>query len=758
MNFARAYADDPYRIEPRVEPSGDGRGLDLRQALRFVWRSKWVIVVGAVVGACVALLKIAAMTPTYTASATVLFMPEQRNVVDIEDVLTRSAADDDLRNQIEILRSRTLMTRVVERVGLHGVPYFNPELQPGPGAFARALDWRSYVPWETLADVGIIDAPDPAPALAEADRVAAQKALARDILIYALVIQPVPNSRVIRLSMTLTDPQLAARAVNAVAQEYITAQLDASLAATREATVWLSERVEELKVEVAEAEAAVSTYRADLSERTGQTAQVLEQQLDSLNTALAAAQARRAAADIRHQRAREAMRDTDRLAVIREFQDSGTITAARARERELITGRAELARLVPEGHERLRLFDLRIAGQRNEIRGEAERIVNALESETAVATDEVETLRDQVSALEERLQAQGAEEVRLRELEREAEASGLIYQNFLGRLKETTQQQTLAEADAVILSPAEPPRHADSASKKRLAVVTTLFGAALGLGVAILLDRLNNTFREVEQLEELTGLQVLGTVPSLGSRMERHEVLQFVLEKPSSSLAEAIRSLRTSLLFSRVDEPPQVVMFTSTVPGEGKSTTSLLLALTSAQMGRSAIIVDCDLRRPSLNTFLGDRPDATSGLTDVLEGTMTLEEAATVDPVTGLTILAGFPGEGTVINAADVLASDRFGYLLEDLRERYDLVILDAPPTLSVTDARIVARRVDTTLYCVKWDATARDTVLEGLREFALVKPTIAGIVATMVNVRQSAHYGYGGYYRGGDGDPYHAN
>ena len=166
-----------------------------------------------------------------------------------------------------------------------------------------------------------------------------------------------------------------------------------------------------------------------------------------------------------------------------------------------------------------------------------------------------------------------------------------------------------------------------------------------------------------------------------------------------------MRGLRTSVLFSNLDQPPQVIMMTSSVAGEGKSTSALLLAITSVQMGKSAIIVDCDLRRPSLHAFFGERAKSSRGVRGVLEGSAT--------------------------------------------RARYDLVILDAPPVLAVTDAQIISKRTDTALYCVKWDETPRDIVLDGLRTFSLVSPDIAGLVMTMVSSDKSLSYGYkyGGYY-----------
>ena len=750
MNYAPRHPDD-YGIASPVDPVDDG--FDVRRAMALLWRARWKIGIGALVGLLLAAVQIAGTRPTYTAVATVLFSPEQRNIVDLKEVL-RQPTNDGLRNQIEILRSTNLMLRVVDRLRLTARAQFNPALAGPPGGLSRLrqfLSWRTYVPSGALAFLGIIPRPavrDPAdPRVAAAARTEARVRLSGMV-----VLSPVPASRVINIAVTTDTPALSAEVVNAIAHEYITAQLDAKLSATREATLWLSDRVEELKNELAAAEASVTTYQADLAARTGQTASVLEQQLGTLNLGLAQAAARRAAAEIRHLRARDAMTDPASIAAVTELQTSAAIAEARRQQRQLEVDRAELAGLVAPGHDRLRLYDARIDSVREAIRTEVERVVSTLGNEVRVAGDEETDLRAKVAALEERLQEQSGQEVKLRQLEREVEASRLIYQSFLGRLKETTQQEKLEEADAVVLSPAEPPRHADSGSRKRVVLLSLMLGAGLGLGASVLRERLDNAFRSLDDLQRLTGLSVLGTVPMAGRDARRADVMDHVLDRPSSHLAEAVRSLRTSLLFSHIDRPPQVVMFTSSEPGEGKSTTSLLLALTSAQMGKSAIIVDCDLRRPALADFFGERAVRNAGLRGVLDKSVTLADATVTDPVTGLAILSTDVQEGTVLSAADVLSSDRFGALLTTLRESYDLVILDAPPTLSVTDARIVAQRADATLYCVRWGVTPRDTVLEGLRELRLVRPNIAGVVATMVDVGKAGRYGYPGYTPGRGG------
>ena len=347
--------------------------------------------------------------------------------------------------------------------------------------------------------------------------------------------------------------------------------------------------------------------------------------------------------------------------------------------------------------------------------------------------------------------AQARSEIRLRQLEREAEASRALYETFLGRLQETQEQQSLQNADARVLSRAEPPTAPDAAGRARIVLAAAFGGALLGAGVIFLLDRLNNTFRSVGELEASTGLPVLASIPSLGTRKKRPYILDFIRSRPNSSLAEATRNLRTSILFSDVKTPPRVVMFTSAVPGEGKSTTSLLVALTSSQMGKSAIVVDCDLRLPTIAESFGT-DDASHGLLSVLAGETALDKAIHRDPHSTLHALTTRPAEvrGRVI-AADILASEQFRRLVRELREKYDLVILDSPPTLAVTDARIVAALADTVVFAVRSGQTPRDETLAGLRELQSVRAPIAGVVLTMVDEKRGGLYGYRSYgYRGG--------
>lgn len=359
--------------------------------------------------------------------------------------------------------------------------------------------------------------------------------------------------------------------------------------------------------------------------------------------------------------------------------------------------------------------------------------------------------------LERKALEQSKQAVAIRQLEREAQASRALYENFLARQKETSAQEDLQTPDARVLTPAEIPLIPLTTTVRRTQAMGLIAGALVGLGLILLLEKLNNSFRSSNQLEDLVGLPVLGSVPAIGRRLSRTMVVRRFLDKPKSSLAEAIRSLRTSILFSNVDNPPKVVLFTSALPREGKSTTALLMAMTSQQMGRSSIIVDCDLRLPALARVL-ETDDDKPGLLSLIEGSASLEDAITTDPETGTRVLMTKPSEPrSSVNAADLLSSKRFENLIKELSETYDRVILDAPPTLVVADARILSAYANAVVFVVRWDHTPHGAVLDGVKDLRSVNAPIAGTVLTLVNEKRAARYAYEsyGYYRGRYSDYY---
>lgn len=342
-----------------------------------------------------------------------------------------------------------------------------------------------------------------------------------------------------------------------------------------------------------------------------------------------------------------------------------------------------------------------------------------------------------ITDLSTRIATQSDELVTLQQLQREAEASRLIYEFFLNRLKETSVQQGLQQAESRILSAAVVPLvPATPRVPMVLGLAMSLAGFA-GVMMLLLREIRQNTFRTPEDLNNGTGYPVIGQIPLIPAR-NRSKVFDYLLQKPNSAAAEAVRDLRTSLLLSNIDRPPKVIMSTSSVPGEGKTTQSVALAINLGGLGKRVLLVEGDVRRRSLSTALG--LEKAGGYLSVLLGNAKLQDVVVPHPEMGIDVL---PSERSKGNAADIFASERFGALIQDMRQAYDYVIIDTPPVLAVTDARIIGRWADTTIYSVRWDSTSARQVAEGLRILRQVNVTIGGLVLGQISAKGMRRYGY---------------
>ncbi len=332
-----------------------------------------------------------------------------------------------------------------------------------------------------------------------------------------------------------------------------------------------------------------------------------------------------------------------------------------------------------------------------------------------------------LTEIEEQIAEQNADLAALTKLRREADATRVLYDTFLARLKETSVQIGLQQADSRILSRAVPgqlvrPR------KALIVAVSLLLGAMAGAALVLCRQFLHAGFRTGEALEATTGHPVLGQVPQLPDR-RRDGLVDYLRDSPTSAAAEAIRNLRTSILLQDAGGPPRVLVFTSSVPGEGKTTLSIALAQNLASLGKRVLLIEGDIRRRTFSEYF---PGLDAGaLLSVIGGDLTLAEGvATVDAL-GADVLVG----GTSArNAADVFTSDPFRRLIDEARAAYDFVLIDTPPVLVVPDARVIGQVADAILYVVRWDRTAAEQVAGGLRQFASVGLRVTGTVLTQID------------------------
>lgn len=680
--------------------------IDLFALFGTLWRGKWWIIfcalIGLFIGGYQAFVR---AVPVYTANSTVAFESREEQVVDLESVVGGLGGDQaSINTEVEVLRSRGLMEKVVLRLNLINDPEFNPLLRPE--AIYTIGNGIKFVREQIQGPLP--EAPRPN------DRAILDKAI--DLLLAKVSISNIRQSFVFRITTTTENPKKSALISNTLADLYILDQLEVKFEATETATEWLSDRVGELQVELEAAVEAVKDFNASSQLVSAEQLGGLNRQIKDLRdreaetkTAIETAQAQLTALDV-------ARRSGD-LNAMAAAADDRTLT----RTLGLISNGsvADDSAFQTRFGQIIDRATLNVDRLQNQLTAFSSSITN-LEAQTATQSDDL---------------------VQLQQLEREADASRLIYEFFLGRLKETSVQQGIQQADSRLLSAAVIPTSPSAPRKSMILALSLILGTMVGAALILLREFSQNTFRTAEDLENVTGYTVLGQIPSIPAR-RRSNVLKYLTDKPTSAAAEAVRNLRTSTLLSDIDHPPQVIMSTSSIPGEGKTTQSLSLAQNLSGLGKRVLLIEGDIRRRVFAEYFDIK--GKRGILSVLSGKMTLEDAVVYNDQLGADILIG---EKSQTNAADVFSSDAFGALMKDARSKYDYIIIDTPPVLIVPDARVIGQSVDAILYTVRWDKTTKRQVVQGLKSFSSVNLKVAGLVLGQISPKGMKRYGYGDDY-----------
>ncbi len=679
--------------------------IDLLALLRTVWRGKWLIGLSSGLALTAGIYYATEIAePRYAASAAIALQVKNPQVVDLDSVMSGVSTDDTSMNtEVEVIRSRGLLEQLVSELDLLNDPEFNTALRPDDGfSISELLPLR------------LGDTETPSVVVAQSEEVAMNATVNRVRGMVGASVQR--GTFILNIRATTGDPQKSALLANTLAQLYIEDQIAVKFKGTEEAVTWLSERVTTLEDELRQKEGQIATLLAE-------SELVSPEALEGLN---------RQAKDVRDRLAelqRQAAREQARLSELEAALKSGDIAEV-VRLANDATLR-QLAQRVEAGEDRaLELFERR-----------AETVLARGATDLERTTGQAESLESSLLRLQSQAEAQGADLAQLQQLEREAQATRTLYETFLARLKETTVQRGLQQADARILSSATP-GHMVEPRKARIAALALILGAMIGTGLVLLREAMRSGFRSPEELENQTGRAVLGQIPRMPIR-KRVQLVKYLNDKPTSAAAEAIRNLRTSVLLSNLDAAPKVILVSSSVPGEGKTTQAISLAHNLAGLGKKVLLVEGDIRRRTFNEYFKDKTDA--GLIAVLSEQVPFEKAV-LRP-------EGFPvdvlmGQKSSVNAADLFSSDAFRNFMARVREMYDYIVIDTPPVLVVPDARVIAAVADAIIYAVEWDATPRAQVTEGLKLFASVGAPVTGLSLSQIDPKKMKRYGYGGAVR----------
>lgn len=694
----------PRIVDPGPEPLDDE--IDLFAVVRTLWRGKVVII------ACMLIVMLIAgyyafmvAVPTYRATAQMALQLRQENVVDFESVLSGVSSDQaSINTEMEVIRSRALITQLVAQLALHEDPEFNRFLRPTEVlSFGIIKAWiRGWIPGQ---------APATGPAPTQDDQLINVVDNVRDAISTSIGRQ----SYVFTIAAVTQSPAKSALIANALAALYRDDQIAVKVEATENAAIWLSDRVSELQMEL-------EAQQAEINELRTRNALISVEALAALNT-----QAVETAAALE-------------VAEVAFARSEAQVVAMEAVPVDNLPERAEAA-----GDAQLQALALAAARGDDTARTRFDRRFEQVLLQTTGERDRARIVATELQAQSVRIAAQydgqSSQLSAIQQLERETEATRVLYETFLNRLKETTVQVGVHQADSRILSAATPGQLV-APRKTRIIALAMIIGLILGAGLTLLREMMQNTYRTAADLERQTGVTVVGQIPRIPARA-RSDTIAYLANKPTSAAAEAIRNLRTSVLLSNIDNPPKVIVSTSSIPGEGKTTLAIALAQNLAGLQKRVILIEGDIRR---RTFTNYFPLAKGqpGILSVIARRVPLADSVWRDPILGIDVLMG---EKSSINAADVFSSDSFQTLLQDMRASYDYIIIDTPPVLVVPDARVIAPLADAVVYVVNWDSTTKTQVAEGIKQLRSVNVHVTGLVLSQINARQMRRYGYGTYY-----------
>lgn len=714
--------------------------LDLKRLLAvFRRRLRLFAAVALLVLVATVILTLRA-TPMYTATANLIIDRQQQQVVDTQAVLSGLPADSStVDTEVEVLRSRQLAERVVDTLNLTQDPEFNSRLAP-PGPIGSVIGGIAVF-------LGAAT-PDAAQEQLSAEAAALEKERVVDAVLSRLSIRRAGLTYVMNVGFTSEDPAKAARIANTFADRYMLEQLEAKFDATRQANTWLNSRLAELRVEVQAAEAAVAQYRAanNLLSASGST--LTEQEISTYNQQLATVRAQQAEAEARLRTARAQLARGSTGDDVGEAL--GSIVVQRLREQRATVSRevADLSGRYGPNHPEMVRAQRQLVDIDAQIQAEIQRIISNLEAQAQVARERTGSMAGSLGAARGTLAANNAAAVRLNELERNAESVRALYESFLGRFQETSSQEGIQESDARIVSRAKVPVSQSSPNVPLNLMLGLVLALGGGLAAVVLAEMLDSGLTTAEDVERRLGLPALGAVPMMASVADAVDrdmtPVDYVVNKPLSAFAEAVRALRAAILYSRIGATTRVVALTSALPAEGKTTTAVCLARVSAQAGAKVLIIDCDLRRRNVNRLLALEP--TVGLIEVLNGSAKLDQAMTHDAPSGAWVLPLTSGGFT---PKDVFGSAAMDNLLAEARQRFDLVILDTAPTLAVSDTRILTAKADVTVFLARWRKTPEKAIATALKVLEQSGAHVSGLALTQVDMNAQAKYGYGdaGYY-----------
>jgi polysaccharide biosynthesis transport protein len=728
----------------------------LREYLRVLIKRKWTVI--GCLAVIVSIVAVASfkMTPIYEAKGTIAINKPDFNL-NFKDA--NGGGPDygdpaDMDTEVSILQSDLLALQVIKALNLDKMPEYGG--RPGSG------------PADALA---------PDPLQNDSARTTGLLGAFKGGLRVALR----PSTRIVEIRYVSANPQLAASIVNTLASTYIEQNYKTKFESTMQASDWLSKQLVDLQMKVETSQEKLVRFQKEHEILgTDEKQNIITEKLAELNKELTNAESARMEKESLYRLVQSG--DPEVVAATADALETGGTGGAgnlaplvanlRAKQADLKIQVAELSTQFGPSYPRVAQINNQLKEIDNQIQLELKKIADRVRGQYLAAQQQETMLRAEFDKQKQEANKLNESAIDYTLLKRDVDVNRQLYEGLLEKLKEAGVTAGLRSNNIHIVDAARTPMYPTEPNIPRNLTFAFVLGLTTGIAMAFLLENMDNTVRTTEQAQIISGLPALGMIPmgskngieaggkKLMSVASSREAIELVTQaRPQSQMAESYRALRTSLLLSNLGTPPKIIMITSARPQEGKTTTSINTAIVLAQKGVRVLLMDGDLRRPSVHKTLGMGPR--SGLSNVLTGSVTLENAITRSPI--LSNLFILPAGTPPPNPAELLASANMRDLLADLRDKYDHIVIDTPPTLSVTDAVVLSQRVDAIILVIRSSKTTKQALRRTRDILAQVNAHITGVLLNAVDLTSPDYYYYyeyqgkyhDSYYReDGDAEP----
>lgn len=705
-----------------------------------------LITLFCLMGVITSVIYVQSQAPAYISTVTMHVAPSDAGIFNFEQWWN---SDDDKfeDTQIGILQSHKLNRRVVQKIGLHEAG----KLTPASFDAGIASSLKRWFAGLTETPVPITE-PDSERISSTADELASLTSIAKP--------EGREYSNLLNITVRMADPQLSALAANAIADEYIATVFENEVETARKNQQFLSDRLTFLRQEWKDAESRLQSYREAENIVTRSSGEdELDEELSSLSNRYFSARENRLRQENLHQQLK-AIRPGDRsVEKLQAISNHPSISTIQATLFTLNQRKEELSRRYGSRHNRMIALESEINSANRDLQVRVADVIAGISNEYELAVKIERAAEETLNSVRDRKQQLGRKEFQLNDLEQDVETKREVYSIFLVRLNEEGAAGPVRNNNLWVADPALVPNSGIRASLSRTAIIALVLslGASFALGLAFELT--SNTITSAEDVEKKLGMPLLGYLPLLAGDIEQAGLtFNEYIHNPESRFSEALRTLRTSISLSTLNnQGKQRLLVTSSQSSEGKTSVALTLATAMGQTSK-VLLIDGDLRRPSLERILNQKHHRSRGLSDVIAQSSTIEEAIYHRDDAQIDIM--FSGS-TTLRPLELLSSGEFSLLMEELSRRYDAIVIDSPPCIAVSDAYVLSTHADSVVYVTKYDQVAVPTIRTCINRFESINASIIGVVVNQIDF-EAAHY-YGKYqdyydYQGTGEDDYQGN